>query len=71
MLRKFFHSGGASDGTASSMSLDAAKRSEAESHGNRDTKFAEMVMRLERFEGDSAKAEYVRCTEGLTLIVCV
>ncbi|KAG7380175.1 hypothetical protein PHYPSEUDO_007655 [Phytophthora pseudosyringae] len=51
MLRKFFHSGGASERTASSSSFDAATKSEAESNGNHGAEFAEMVVLLERFEG--------------------
>ncbi|KAG2774403.1 hypothetical protein PC129_g2051 [Phytophthora cactorum] len=46
MLRKFFNSGGASESTASSISLDA-KKSEVESNGNQ---FSEMIVRLEHFE---------------------
>ncbi|GMF49986.1 unnamed protein product [Phytophthora fragariaefolia] len=44
MLRKFFHSGSTSDSTA-------AKKPKAGSDGNRATEFADMVERLERFEG--------------------
>lgn len=47
MLRKFFGSGGVSESTTSSF---ATKKSEVESNGNHNTEFAEMVVRLERFE---------------------
>ncbi|KAG6590885.1 Kinase A-anchor protein [Phytophthora cinnamomi] len=47
MLRKLFHSGGASEGAASPIGHNAAK---VDSNANRGTEFAEMVVRLECFE---------------------
>ncbi|POM61723.1 Maintenance of ploidy protein mob1 [Phytophthora palmivora] len=48
MLRKFFLSGNASDGTASSINLDATKKTE--SNDSCGIEFAETVERLEHFE---------------------
>ncbi|KAL3668580.1 hypothetical protein V7S43_006662 [Phytophthora oleae] len=50
MLRKFFHSGGASESTASSSSFDTEKNAGAQSNDTSCTEFAEMAVHLERFE---------------------
>ncbi|KAE9351670.1 hypothetical protein PF008_g5817 [Phytophthora fragariae] len=47
MLRKLFHSGGALESPASPTGQSAATK---DSNGNRATEFADMVVRLERFE---------------------
>lgn len=56
MLRKLFHSG-------ESTGHSAAKKPEADSNGNRNTEFAEMVVRLERFEGDTCSQSNARTSD--------